>query len=57
MKPWENSTDAPKGLNFRPDAPLHAKINWVCDNVPKMSRLRILREGTELLCNQLIEEN
>jgi hypothetical protein len=56
-KPWENSTDAPRGLNFQPDATLHAKMNWVCENVPKMSRLRILREGAELLCNQLIAEN
>lgn len=56
-KPWENSTETPKGLNFQPDAALHAKMNWVCENLPKMSRLRILREGAELLCNQLIEEN
>jgi hypothetical protein len=53
-KPWEDLTDQPKGLNFQPAADLHAKMNWVCDNVPKMSRLRILREGAELLCNQLI---
>jgi hypothetical protein len=56
-KPWETSTDSPKGLNFQPDAALHAKMNWVCDNVPKMSRLRILREGALMLCNALIEKH
>jgi hypothetical protein len=53
-KPWENPTDSPKGLNFHPEAELHAKMNWVCDNVPKMSRLRILREGAMMYCDQLI---
>ena len=56
-KPWENPTDTPKGLNFQPPADLHAKMNWICDNVPKMSRLRILREGAELLCDQLIAKH
>jgi hypothetical protein len=56
-KPWENASEQPKGLNFQPEATLHAKMNWVCDNVPKMSRLRILREGAELLCNMLIEKH
>gem|GEM_PF-7029681 len=52
-----NPTVKPTGLNFQPDASLHAKMEWVCDNVPKMSKLRILREGAELLCNQLIEKH
>lgn len=56
-KPWENPTDTPKGLNFQPEAELHAKMNWVCENVPKMSRLRILREGAMLLCDQLIAKH
>jgi len=56
-KPWVNPTVKPTGLNFQPDASLHAKMEWVCDNVPKMSKLRILREGAELLCNQLIEKH
>lgn len=55
-KPWENPTGTPRGLNFQPDLSLHAKMEWVCDTVPKMSKLRILREGAELLCNQLIEK-
>ena len=54
-RPWENATDQPKGLNFQPDATLHAKMNWVCDNVPKMSRLRILRDGAMAECDRLIE--
>lgn len=52
--PWDNPTVKPTGLNFQPDASLHAKMEWVCNNVPKMSRLRILREGAMLLCDQLI---
>jgi hypothetical protein len=56
-KPWENPTDTPKGLNFQPPADLHAKMNWVCDNVPKMSRLRILREGAMMLCDALIAKH
>ncbi|QJE00480.1 hypothetical protein HH212_10995 [Massilia forsythiae] len=56
-KPWENATEQPRGLNFQPDATLHAKMNWVCDNVPKMSRLRILREGATLLCDYLVDKH
>ena len=56
-KPWDNPTDPPKGLNFQPDAELHAKMNWVCENVPKMSRLRILREGAMMFCNGMIEKH
>lgn len=56
-KPWENPTDPPKGLNFQPDASLHAKMNWVCENVPQMSRLRILREGAMMFCNALIAKH
>ena len=56
-KPWENPTDAPKGLNFQPEAELHAKMNWVCENVPKMSRLRILREGAMMFCEAMIEKH
>jgi hypothetical protein len=55
-KPWENLTDTPKGLNFQPEAELHAKMNWVCDNVPKMSRLRILREGAMMFCDAMIKK-
>lgn len=29
LKPWQTSTDSPKGLNFQPEAELHAKMNWV----------------------------
>jgi len=56
-KPWELFTSAPTAILFKPDASLHAKMAWICDNVPKMSRLRILREGAELLCSQLIEKH
>lgn len=56
-KPWEVASGDPTAINFRPDMSLHAKMEWVCDNVPKMSRLRILREGAELLCNMLIEKH
>lgn len=55
--PWEAASGAPTAINFRPDMSLHAKMEWVCDNVPKMSRLRILREGAEMLCNMLIEKH
>ena len=54
-KPWEVASGAPTAVNFRPDMPLHAKMEWVCDNVPKMSRLRILREGAMAECDRLIE--
>lgn len=56
-KPWDNPTEKPKGLNFQPTEVLHAKMEWVCHNVPKMSRLRIAREGAELLCDQLIAKH
>jgi hypothetical protein len=56
-KPWEVCDTEPTASNFRPDLSLHAKMEWVCNNVPKMSRLRILREGAELLCKQLIEKH
>lgn len=55
--PWEQASGDPTAVNFRPDMPLHAKMEWVCENVPKMSRLRILREGATLLCNQLIAKH
>lgn len=56
-KPWENPTVKPTGLNFQPDAVLHAKMEWVCNNVPKMSRLRLVRLATEAYCDQLIEKH
>lgn len=57
QKPWEAASGEPTAVNFRPDMPLHAKMEWVCENVPRMSRLRILREGATLLCNQLIDKH
>lgn len=54
-KPWEESTERGKGLNFVPEELLHAKMKWVCDNVPRMSRLRILRDGAMAECDRLIE--
>lgn len=56
-KPWEVASGDPTAINFRPDMSLHAKMEWVCENVPKMSRLRILREGAALLCDQLIAKH
>jgi hypothetical protein len=53
-KPWDNPTVKPTGLNFQPDTALHAKMEWICDNVPKMSRLRILRDGAMAECDRLI---
>lgn len=53
-KPWEVSTTEPTASNFKPELGLHAKMEWVCNNVPRMSRLRILREGAEMLCDALI---
>lgn len=55
--PWEQASGDPTAINFRPDMPLHAKMEWVCENVPRMSRLRILREGAALLCDQLIAKH
>lgn len=55
--PWEQASGDPTAINFRPDMSLHAKMEWVCENVPKMSRLRILREGAALLCDQLIAKH
>jgi len=54
MAPWDQATEPGKGLNFLPDTLLHAKMNWVCDNVPRMSRLRILRDGAMAECDRLI---
>lgn len=56
-KPWELASGDPTAINFRPDMPLHAKMEWVCENVPRMSRLRILREGATILCDQLIAKH
>jgi len=55
LKPWERASGEPTAVNFRPDIPLHAKMEWVCENVPRMSRLRILREGAMAECDRLIE--
>jgi len=55
-KPWEVASGDPTAVNFRPELSLHAKMEWVCNNVPRMSRLRILREGAEMLCDHLIEK-
>jgi hypothetical protein len=43
-----------QGLSFQPDATLPVQMNWVCDNVSKMSWFRILGEGAMVLCDQLI---
>jgi hypothetical protein len=57
-KPWDNPTEKPKGLSFIPPAELHAKMEWVSKNVPGgMSRLAILREGAEMLCDHLIAKH
>lgn len=57
-KPWEESTTAPKAVNFQPDELLHAKMEWVSKNVPGgMSRLRMVREGVAMLCDQLIAKH
>lgn len=55
-QPWEVASSDPTAINFKPEPSLHAKMEWVCNNVPKMSRLKILREGAALLCDQLIEK-
>lgn len=54
VEPWEQYMEEPKGLNFKPDMVLHAKMTWVCNHIPRMSRLRILRDGATMLCDQLI---
>lgn len=54
VEPWEQYMEEPKGLNFKPDMTLHAKMTWVCNHIPRMSRLRILRDGATMLCDQLI---
>jgi hypothetical protein len=57
-KPWEVASTAPKAVNFQPDELLHAKMEWVSKNVPGgMSRLRMVREGVAMLCDQLIEKH
>ena len=56
-EPWEVTTSAPTAVLFKPGATLHEKMEWICNNVPKMSRLRLVREGTELLVDQLIEKH
>ena len=55
QKPWELVSGNPTAINFRPDMSLHAKMSWVCDNIPKMSRLRILRDGAMAECDRLIK--
>lgn len=54
VAPWKQYMEEPKSLNFKPDITLHAKMTWVCNHVPRMSRLRILRDGATMLCEQLI---
>jgi hypothetical protein len=54
LSPWDQATEPGKGLNFLPETLLHAKMNWVCNNVPRMSRLRILRDGAMAECDRLI---
>ncbi|MDN4061311.1 hypothetical protein QPK31_24120 [Massilia sp. YIM B02769] len=57
VEPWGQYMEEPKGLNFKPDMTLHAKMTWVCNHIPRMSRLRILRDGATMLCDQLIATN
>lgn len=56
-KPWEENTSNSTKILFHPEASLHAKMDWICNNVPKMSRLRLTREGTEMLCDMLIAKH
>jgi hypothetical protein len=57
-RPWETANGSPKSVNFQPGPELHAKMEWVCKNVPGgMSRLAILREGAMTLCDQLISKH
>jgi len=34
-RPWELASSDPTAINFRPDVALHAKMEWVCENVPR----------------------
>jgi hypothetical protein len=52
--PWDDLTGEPKGLSLKMTPVLYAKMQWVCDNVPRMSMLKIVREGAEAEADRLI---
>jgi hypothetical protein len=52
--PWDDLTGEPKGLSLKMMPVLYAKMQWVCDNVPRMSMLKIVREGAEAEADRLI---
>lgn len=56
-KPWEEYRGTPTAINFKPLDDAHAKMEWVCENVPKMSRMRLVREAVDMFCDQLIEKH
>jgi hypothetical protein len=52
--PWECATGTPKGISIKLPATSYAKLQWVCDNVPRMSLQRIAREGAEAYADRLV---
>lgn len=56
-KPWEASGIRGKGVNLKTSAELYAKMKWITENVPRMSILKIVRQGAEAEADRLIAEH
>jgi hypothetical protein len=52
--PWDTAIGEPKGVSPKFSPVLYAKMKWLCDNVPRMSMLRITRDGAEAEANRLV---
>ena len=52
--PWDDLSAGGKGINLQTSVEQYAKMKWVTENVPKMSLLKIARQGVEAETNRLI---
>jgi hypothetical protein len=54
--PWETSDVMPKGFTTKFPADLHAKMNWIIDNVPRQSIQKIVHAATREYVERIIAE-
>lgn len=56
--PWEDLTGLTElNLLYKMPPEVVGKMNWVMDNVPKMNRQRIVRDGVNMLLDALIAQH
>ncbi|MFM0608694.1 hypothetical protein PQR05_29610 [Paraburkholderia sediminicola] len=54
--PWATSDVMPKGFTTKFPADLHAKMNWIIDNVPRQSIQKIVQAATREYVERIIAE-